>query len=149
MFDITDCMSEHWKTNLRQVMDEKGVYMNDLSKRLGHNDGYITQMLNKPHTPGIKTLGKIAKELGVPLARIVDGDPMLEGKAAKEEVFEFAKAEPEGKIRNTEVFEEAYALALEILSDAKGSPDEKIDLPELSAMVKSIYKIKMAKLKGD
>lgn len=63
-----------WKDNLRSALAENGMTMHALSLKLGKNQHYITQLLNRPHSPNVETLSAIASALGVDLQALIDTD---------------------------------------------------------------------------
>ncbi|WP_029065602.1 helix-turn-helix transcriptional regulator [Labrenzia sp. DG1229] len=151
MFAINDIMSEHWKINLRQVIESKGVYMNELSKQLGHNESYITQLLNKSHTPSVKTLAKIAEKLGVPVSDLMGSGEPSGHSIEQASIGDLTQGlDLKGaKVSNVECFREAYREAMEIMAAAKEDKSSRIDPPALAVMVLGIYAEKIAKTKGE
>jgi transcriptional regulator with XRE-family HTH domain len=57
---------------LRQLREQKGLSQAALAKRSGVAQGYISQMeAGEKKNPGIETLRKIAKALGVPVTELL------------------------------------------------------------------------------
>ncbi|MEP2841521.1 helix-turn-helix domain-containing protein [Roseibium sp.] len=152
MFAIYSDMSDQWKTNLRQAMKANELTMNAVSKRLGKNPHYVTQMLTRAHAPSVKTLEPLAEILGTTVSDLIEADLASNTIVQDSKV---AKTSPEVKnaggssqdlsesqFDNIERFRAAYREAQEILATAKQSKTSRISEISFAVLVATIYEEK-------
>jgi len=60
------------KTKLEAMMDEKGMSKTDLSKKSKVSLSYIHEITKRQKSPTVRTLGKLATALGVPVSALLD-----------------------------------------------------------------------------
>lgn len=111
MFAIHPCMEKQWKSNLRRAMERKGMNMATLSSKLGRNAHYITQMLNRTHTPSVKTLKPIADILEVSVSELIDGSEPDPAELSPGPELLRQMSDGEGRVKDFEIFMRAYEEA--------------------------------------
>jgi transcriptional regulator with XRE-family HTH domain len=71
------------RVRIREIAEAKGLDVAKLSRRADLAYGTVWQLWNDPERDvSIKTLGKLAEALGVPLTSLIEDDPAPEPEAA-------------------------------------------------------------------
>jgi transcriptional regulator with XRE-family HTH domain len=66
-------MVSDWKKHLRDAIAESGMTQHALSKSIGRNDHYVSQLLTRSYTPSVRTLEPIANQLGITVTDLLEG----------------------------------------------------------------------------
>lgn len=130
MFAIYSGMTDQWKNNLRHAIKAKQTTMNALSKQLGRNPHYITQLLNRSHAPSVKTLEPVAELLGISVSDLIEADEAELDAQPEMELMAGANNCDE------DLFREAYKRAREIEHELLGGRGPRL---EFAKMVSIIY----------
>lgn len=64
--------------NIRRIRKEKGLTQSAFAKRLGVTPAMISQYENSSVPPKVKTMENIARQLGVPISELLEGEEILD-----------------------------------------------------------------------